>query len=372
LAIYEGNLIVRIEDKEINKDNIGDRIEFSKSQSKEFSRVYQLFLALVSPDTPPIKLSILEDNDAVLYIKSESDFDKTIANFRSTGMLIYMTWKNILQRYAAVFVARGMELNKILREAEPQRHNRWDAHIIDKAEKEKRKLAKSAIERINAEILHHLKNQYERPTGDKFDSGEGDYLPDADYDDKSSFSGEDILRPKTTVSAVHIKHEPERKTSFLAEHSKGVEQEGEDKGGKPTSNPAPTPPPPRRKPVVPQPEQADEQEGVKVGDGSHTISRIDLSTERVFPLVPDLGLYKAIICTERDCPKTYLSFAAVGEDANREQLIVLKYVVDGQTDDKETNEIGPIELKKNVHKEIIIHFKNKEKMLLNLRAREAE
>ena len=374
VAIYEGSLTAKVGDKEISKNNLGERIEYFKEQNKEFTKTFQLFQALISPDTgTPIKMKIIEDDDAELYIRSESDYDKSIATFRATGMVINVTWRNILQHYAAVFIARGKELNKVLRDTEPQRHNKWDYRNINRNENEKRKRAKEAIKTIDDGILRHLKEQYERPSGDEIDSGEGDYLPDDfDGDGVPPVSGEDILRPKTTIEKTQRQKLPQREKVASAGSDEGEKIPGEVEDPTPTPGPTPPNPPPLPRPHPVDQEEEPGKEGVSPKEGKKVIISLDLSLVRVFPISAERGLYKAIIESDSDYENVLLTFNAVGEDTNKEQLAITKYVVDGKTTKEEKTEIGPINLEKNNRKEIIIHFKKKEKMLLNLRAREVK
>ena len=89
----------------------------------------QLFAAYTNPDYHK-HLCIIEEGDAEIFIKSDSNFRRNIAHFRDTGMFIYPRRRQIMQRYAAVFIVRGENLSKLLRATEPPRHDKWDHKLI--------------------------------------------------------------------------------------------------------------------------------------------------------------------------------------------------------------------------------------------------
>ena len=80
----------------------------------------QLYKAFTAPDLKKTA-EILEPDDVEVYIKSDSSYKRTIANFRATGMLVGTYYKRIFQHYAAVVIVRGKKLGELLKDTEPPR-----------------------------------------------------------------------------------------------------------------------------------------------------------------------------------------------------------------------------------------------------------
>jgi hypothetical protein len=86
----------------------------------------------------------------------------------------------------------------------------------------------------------------------------------------------------------------------------------------------------------------------------------------------EIGLYKVVIKTSEDYPKTFLTFFAIGEDNNEDELLVTKYTTDGKVKPVNGSVVGPISFERNVAKELFVHFDNKEKMRINIVVRRAK
>ena len=128
-------MVVEVKDGEsltvINDLTIADLIDKYVKLDSELEITRQLYLAFTEPDNQ-IKKPVLDEEDAVeIYIKSEKAFSRTIANFRSTGMLVGKGYRKIFQHYAAILIVRGKKLGNLLRACEPPRHNRWDHKLIE-------------------------------------------------------------------------------------------------------------------------------------------------------------------------------------------------------------------------------------------------
>ena len=143
VAIKEEKLVVEIKDGSnvirIDHEKIASLIEEHAKNDSQLEIVRQLFVAFSAPDIKK-EIDVLGEEKAVeIYIKSESSFSRTIANFRSTGMLVGKGYRRIFQHYAAILIVRGKTLGELLRDCEPPRHNRWDYKLIKgEANKDKR------------------------------------------------------------------------------------------------------------------------------------------------------------------------------------------------------------------------------------------
>ncbi|MDE6727558.1 MAG: hypothetical protein K2J80_06415, partial [Oscillospiraceae bacterium] len=253
VAVIENKLIVELKDGTkvtvIDSETISQLFS-DHSSEKELICAHQLYNAFINPDCKET-MQVFEPNDVEVYIKSDSTYKRTIANFRETGMLVGSYSKRIYQHYAAVVIVRGKELGKLLLETEPPRHNRWDYKQIESSEKEKRRKAKASIDKINDFVLQLLKSQFETITEDVIDAeGVGEYLPDEAVGESAESKGDDILKAKVKIGKSQINRIKQGITINPAAKSEGEENNGEADNKTRPKKPIPPKPP---KPVPPIP-----------------------------------------------------------------------------------------------------------------------
>ena len=388
VAIKEEKLIVEIKDgstvTSIDSGNLPSLIENYAKNDQQLEIIRQLYAALTTPDVKKPLPILGEENAVEIYIKSESSFSRTIANFRSTGMLVGKGYRRIFQHYAAILIVRGKKLGELLRDCEPPRHNRWDYKLIKgEANKDKRNDAKKALSILDAELLELLKSQFETPAGDSTDApGLNAYL--ADTEDGAlpdDGAGKDILNVKIKIGKPKIRKKPPTSIDIPGADGEGSEIDGgggnqgtrigpdhpkpigpfpgPGPGPLPGPNPGPSPDP-RVKPGN------GGQSGVVEGNGNRNISVKELSKRRVFPVSTSVGLYKAVILPTKDYENLYVECVVTGEDGKREALEISKFMYQGQSIPCVKGKAGPMKVAKNTPAEFMITFNKKEKMGLNL------
>ena len=367
VAIKEERLIVELRDgseyRILNAEQLDHAIS-DYSEDKDMVITSQLYKAFVSPDKKEY-ISIISENDAEVYIKSESSFNRTIANFRDTGMLVGQKSRRIFQHYAAILIIRGNELSKLLRDTEPPRHNRWDYKLIKReSEKEKKKKAKSAIEKIDSTLLQLLKSQFEIVTEDSVDAaGIGEYLPD-DLDNMGGASeGNDILKPKIKIGKVKTIVTKPGTITVEGYKTEGGEVLGDVHNDEKNPNPIPSHPP---KPVDPDDIDHEQKEGVAKGKGTKTVTTPNLSAQRAFPINYSMGLYKIVILPTESYDNLYVSCAAMGEDGKIDILDIETFTFNNNPIKIEAGKAGPIKVSENVPATFFVRFASKEKMVLSL------
>lgn len=388
VAIKEEKLVVEIKDGStiirIDHEKIASLIEEHAKNDSQLEIVRQLFVAFSTPDIKK-EIDILGEEKAVeIYIKSESSFSRTIANFRSTGMLVGKGYRRIFQHYAAILIVRGKVLGELLRDCEPPRHNRWDYKLIKgEANKDKRNKAKQALDILDSELLALLKSQYETPAGDATDApGLNAYLADTeDGTLPEDTDGKDILKVKIKIGKPKIRKVTPVSMDVPGTDGEGTEtsvnggNEGSCVGPTPPTPPGPYPGPgpgplpgpnpgPSPDPVV-KPGNGN-QKGVVEGNGDRNVSVKELSKRRVFPVSTGIGLYKAVILPSKDYENLYVECVVAGEDGKRETLNISKFMYQGASINCVKGKAGPMKVAKNVPAEFMITFERKEKMGLNL------
>lgn len=378
VEIKDGNTITRIDD-----ERIAVLIEEYAKTDPQLEITRQLFTAFSSPDAQQL-ITVLDEKDAVeIYIKSDSSFSRTIANFRSTGMLVGKGYRRIFQHYAAILIVRGEKLGKLLRACEPPRHNRWDYKLIKgEAYKKKRDDARKALALLDEQLLQLLKSQYETQAGDATDApGLSAYLADTeDGTLPEEGDGKDILKVKIKIGKTKVKKPVPSPSNIPGIDGAGTEtsgnsgNQGSQNGPTPSVSPGPFPGPgpgpvpgpnpgPSPDPVV---TGSGNQQGVTEGNGARYISIKELSRRRIFPISANKGLYKAVILPARNYEQLYVECIVTGEDGTSEPLSIDKFMYQGHPVKCSKGKAGPIQVIKDTPAEFIITFNSKEKMGLSL------
>ena len=370
LAIKENKLVVDVQGRKISSLSLSGIINEFKDDARVETRViYEWYQALTAPDDKPLLLTIKEENDVELYIKTNDDFHNRVAAFRSSGMRIKVFHPLSFQHFAAVIVIRNEELNKLLRKAEPVRHDNWDYRLIK--DKVISADARKALEMLSSWIREVLKKKYEAIGVKTQDSGEGAYLPDDVDASENDQSGEDILRVRQKISKTHIdvRNPGHKQTNMEPEKDTGIFRD--DNGKEPIEDAGDNTDvstPRRRKGTVIDKKIDDAPEMGHSHTGEHS-SIVDITAQKAFIIRQEIGLYKIIIRTTEDNQNVFLTFFAIGEDDEEDDLLVEKYTCDGATHIANGKSIGPIVFQKDVVKEIFVYFKIKEKMRINIVAK---
>ena len=372
VAVKEKKLVVVIQGEEseyLIDDGTLDEYIAGYAEDVKMAVTIQLYKALTKPDCM-ISFSILEENDVELYIKSEPSFNRTIANFRSTGMLVGQKSRRIFQHYAAVVIVRKDKLGGLLKDTDPPRHNRWDYKLITGEEfKNRRLLAKQCIERIDELVLNRLKEQFEVKTEDSIDAeGVGDYLPDDVDGMGGAGTGDDALRVKIKIGKITAVKEKRESMAVDGKKEKGTPIDGEVHNRE--KNPDPQPGPHTPKPVIPDDEF--DYEGVKKESGKKDITLPTMLAQRVFPVNVSKGLYKIVLVPENTSEKVYISCYAVGEDGRVDYANVESVTREGINIKINKGNFGPVQVEKGVPATFYVRFAAKEKMTLNLVVQEVK
>ena len=372
VAIHENKLVVEIKGDGdsfiIDATKIADKIDEYAKTDKQVAITAQLYAAFTQPDNK-VSLTVLEEEAAAeIYIKAESSYSRTIANFRSTGMLVGKGYNKIFQHYAAILIVRGEKLGKLLRACEPPRHNRWDHKLIkgeSKGQKDKRNDARKALSFLDGELVKLLKAQYEVPAGNSIDAvGVSAHL--ADTEDGSlptDATGTDILRVKVKIGKPKIKKNKPEEMVVRGKPQEGAETSG-DYGNETQS---PDPKPGVKKPRVnPPKEDTETKKGIGEGKGSKIIPIKDLPQRRAFPVSAALGMYKIVIKPKKDYEALYVECVAAGEDGRTDDLKISKFMYQGKPVNCVGGKAGPIKIPADIPAEFMVTFENKEKMGLSL------
>lgn len=362
VAIHNEDLVVNVEGLTLNKFNIKERIEYYAKQEEatkenKIQTILELYLALT--DGVEIKGSILEDDDVSLHILMNDEFSKTIAEMRSTGMLIRTRKRNILARYAAVMIVHNGELNSLLKDIEPPQHNEWDPGILeDESRKKDASRARSQLIRwTNDTIIEEC--QVELP--DEMDlDGISQYLP---FDEDDLALGTDNLESYTPDSESNLGEKKTvipniKKVPLTAVQTRGTKDDDMDPhnsshGGSSHGTGGQE-----------DPNGDDTVTAVSTGGKSVNIPKVE--KQRIVK-APAPSTYRVTISLEEDCNSVNLSLRSIGDDSKKEKIKIVSYKT--KTTSATTvnaNSINVGALKANEDYEFFLVLEYSEKMLLDL------
>lgn len=365
VAIANGTLIIRIDNMEVNARNLKERIKYYADQEqqnndkeKNITTILELYNAFCEYDYKETG-NIMENGDAILYIKKDDKYSKSIAEMRSIGMVVRTRHNNIFTRYAAVVVVQPGKLNNLLKDIEPPAHDNWDPGLIEddvKAQEEAKKYRSKLIAWVNRTITEKCRGE----ESDEMDlDGMSAYLP-FDEDDKSlgTESKEDITPDgETKIDAPTVTHPNIRKVSIVAKKVKGVKDDNLDAhnpGGGGSSGGSAGTEDPHGKDNVTAPVS-----------GNKSVNIPQVLMQRVTK-APVEAQYRAVFMLEEDCPKIHLALKAVGDDGKKEKINIVDYKFERKKQKVNAERLTLIDIKGKTPYEVFLGLEYDERMQLEL------
>lgn len=365
VAIANGTLIIRIDGLEVSSKNLKDRIKYyadleqqNDDKEKNITTILEFYHAFCEFDHQEIG-NIMEDGDAILYIKKDDKYSKSIAEMRSIGMVVRTRHNNIFTRYAAVVVVQPGKLNNLLKEIEPPAHDNWDPGLIEddpEAQDEAKKYRGKLIAWVNRTITEKCRGE----ETDEIDlDGMSAYLP---FDDEDKALGsepkEDITPDGDTRIDTPTATKPNvRKISIVAKKVKGVKDENFDphnEGGGGSSGGSAGTEDPNGPDIVTAP---------VTGKKSVNIPRI--LRQRVSK-APAESQYRAVFMLEEDCPKIHLALKSIGDDGRKEKLKIIDYKIDRTKQSVNSEQLTLTDIKAKTQYELFLSLEYPERMQLEL------
>lgn len=370
VAIRENKLSVVIKDANntvcVSADNIVKLFEeYKNDRSMEVSE--QLFDTFINP-TESKKISIIENDDVEIFLKTAPKYKRKVAKFGASGMFVGSYSKRVVTQFASVVVIRGTKIGELLKASEPPKHDNWDyKRIKDKVVKDR---AKDAINQIKDAVAEMIDKKTSEEIPDNMDAvGVSEYLPD-DFLQGSELSegAKDALRIKPEIVSFHRSGSSVKgKHTGKGKKGEGVPTEGEihnrDKN--------PTPPTDNKVPQqVREPGDNDSNTvmGVKKGNGTKTITESQMLHQKAFPVNTQIGLYRTIIVPKETLRNVFIQFSVQGETGNQEPLKMVRVMFNSKPImlTNSNTKAGPIELSANEKAVFYVTFEKHEKMALNL------
>lgn len=332
ISILNSKLIVRIDQEEINKDTVISILNNSiiTSNDDDLKRIKKYVDTYLNP-TKVFVSNILSSNDVKLYVKVSDDYDRSIAHFRSSGMLIFEKKIKKMKPYEAVLVVSDGKFNELLKLTEPPKHDKWDYKLLDDLERDK---GRKAIQKLNKFILDSIETLCKLDDCDEIDpDGLSDFLPDDVGDNKkksnkdnSSFNGD--ISEVTNIKKVDnvVSNEIESATQDVGETNDGEVHNDTDGSDYDETHTNPG-----------SPDDDGSNIATNDDDGVKTIAT-DLKTNlRLIPVDYEKGEYLLICSFKKAYSKAVIEFNAVGEDGAKDNIFVLKYKTNEELHDVNKN-----------------------------------
>ena len=136
LAIYEGDLIVKIENKQFDKESIYDEIKHRYKELDESGqynkfpnpRPYiETFIGIQNGKRQVYQDKIDVIGDVRLVLAKNHNYPGRIAFYRKSKMLIFKDISYIYKGYCGLFICDDENGNEILKKLENAKHNEWNS-----------------------------------------------------------------------------------------------------------------------------------------------------------------------------------------------------------------------------------------------------
>jgi hypothetical protein len=344
VAIHGGDLVVYVHGTRIDHSSLSELMHqyFSDDSRSATLQFYEAFTNEKSYFVTEEDFRGLGRID--LHIAIGKHFSKQVAMFRRSGMLVYRK-KGIRTplRFAGVFVAKGEQLNLLLKSLEPPSHDEWQA-----ARHEDRKYAASVLRELNLWISEKINEISPTDDSEHIDpEGVSNYLPDErdtgeqkDQPDDTE-DGDAVPKPVELVSRVAPPLALQQSTGVESdEDGDGFESDVESSDDSDSEE--------GQVPAAQSDGGGDDNGGDAVsGDdagGPRGLgARVNLTTSRMFCTDASKGAYR-LICVPEVSGTGHLSIDIVGE-VGREPATVLSASVPASKNEikiTHNGKIGPL------------------------------
>jgi len=300
--------------------------------------------------------SICSENDVELKIAKLPQYpEKKILKMRETEMKINIfSPRKRPVNFIGILIAKGEELNRQLRESEPQTHDSWNADNIED-EYDRRKV-RDTIRRLDSWLNEQIDSLSYVDNIPEFDAEGLDFLT---LEDEDSNGIEEMQKPFDEI----ISQEVEEQEILVGQNTPitptGVDKTkddepktgGEDEGEDPRTRDG------RNKP-------SGNGENTTGGGGSyHEIKMKYVKT----PYDSDNNRYRVIIRPVEDIEKSEIHFLRCTDSGELEKINVKKAVINGNELEIAGNAVKNIDLRENEDTKIDIEFDAKRKCIMEVR-----
>lgn len=300
--------------------------------------------------------SICNENDVELKIAKLPQYpEKKILKMRDTEMKINIfSPRKRPVNFIGILIAKGEELNKQLRESEPQTHDAWNADNIE--DEEDRRKVRDTIRKLDAWINEQIDLLSYVDDIEEFDAEGLDFL---NLDDDDSNGIEEMQRPFDEIVS---KEEDEQEILAVQKNTNlpnGIDKTSREDpkiGGEGEGN---------------QDRIRDGKEK-KTGNGNNTTGSgetyHEISMKYVkTPYDSEKNIYRVIIRPIEDLENSEIHFLRCTDSGELEKINVKKAFLDGKELDVSGNTVKNINLREDEDTKIEVEFETKRKCIMEVR-----
>lgn len=366
-AIYEGRLKMKVGNTEINSQSLPALLEEYTKEDEECLS-YQYYQAIINGNKHEVNLK--SSDNVELYLLEGKHLPKKVAMVRGTGMKIFDKGHfRGLTRFVGVMVAKGNEINKLLRSIEPPAHDSWQPERNE----DNVQYAKKVLKEINSWVNEKVRDLSNLGDIEELDiEGVSQYLPDED--DIAPFDNSDKEKEDLATLPKEVKVEDTPiKNKFEAKTVTSVGEVDLDQGEEDTGGPSPKKEKSNKKGGKSNGGKGKNGNGSNKGKGPNTDGEdiepsgdneakppLELKDFRSACINPKDGIYRISYTPSRD-GKGYIVVNIVGEQGNEKVGIESAFKLnDNQSlGVKSNNQIGPVTFKDSTRETITIKLEEK-------------
>lgn len=300
--------------------------------------------------------SICTENDVELKIAKLPQYpEKKILKMRDTEMKIdIFSPRKRPVNFIGILIATGEELNRQLRESEPQTHDSWNADNIE--DEEYRKKVRNTIKKLDTWLNEQIDSLSYVDDIEEFDAEGLDFL---NLDDDDSNGIEEMQKP---FDEIVNKEEEEQEILIVQKNnnkSVGVDKKSEEDpktGGQGDGEENRTRDGNEKK-------TGDGENNTGSGDSYHETKMKYIKT----PYDSEKNEYRVIIRPEENLENSEIHFLRCTDSGELEKLNVKKAYIDGCELEISGNIIKNIDLKESEDTKIEVKFESKRKCIMEVR-----
>jgi hypothetical protein len=183
ITIHQQKLVVRIEDLEINHENLGELI-MALEDTEDFCALKAYYQLLVSKDTVVVQsperkyktIGTFKAGEATLFLTTGEELNRRVLMTRKTGMRLFERGRiSGSISFTGILMITGKKMNQVFKELENPAHTKWEPNRYEADPKAAEKAMKDLFKFIRDTV--HEKFQTEAT--DTMDAiGLSDFLPD--------------------------------------------------------------------------------------------------------------------------------------------------------------------------------------------------
>ncbi len=358
VSIIDGENPIKIDSKNIRaiaKIGQQDNVKIDEHDSFNAYKFIEL-----NDSTEEIRYgSICTENDVELKISKLPQYpEKKILRMRNTEMKIdIFSPRKRPVNFIGILIAKGEELNRQLRESEPQTHDAWNSDNIE--DDEDRKKIKKTISNLNTWMNNQIDSLSYVDDIPEFDAEGLDFLniedEDSDGIEETQKPFDEIINTEEEEQEILVIQKDINKSRVI-DTTSDQEQKVDEDTGNVIPNPEVNPPNP---PNPPQPYPNE----IISGEKYHETQMLYVKT----PYDDDKNMYRVIVRPMENLVNCEIRFHRWTDSGELERLKINKAYLGGQELEISGNIIKNVNLKQDDDTRIDVQFQTKRKCVMEVK-----